>query len=247
MNLPISKRGVLASFAASLYLVAAQSLYAADPTITIALYAAPQQESPLQILGFNYGTGEVQIEVSNTSSKPIVRSRLVAVLLSPYGCPAEKTSITTRLGGVLYPLRIAPHSKGITSRTTSPFSPATLIMSAKDLGAGGYLHVQVGVLEVDFADGTRWRWNEGLPSESDGLLPSGPFDAKLLEADHVQCPDAVGVRNAWTPVMKVEFKSKSVSKQGSGEMPTEPDAVPKLVFSCTLHESSAVCPWSAER
>jgi hypothetical protein len=233
----ISKLGVLALFGVLLCVAAAPRLYAADPTVTIALYAARQEQSPLQIVGFKYGIGNIYIEVSNTSSKPIVGSRIFAVVLSPSECPIEKTGITMRLGDTLSPLRIAPHSKGITS---GKFSPGVLIMSAKDLGAGGYLHVQVGVVQVDFADGTVWKWGEGLPL-------SGPFDVTLLHSDRVRCPNAADVRKAFASVRDVDFNSQIVFREPADERSRESDAVPRLAFVCTLHESSAVCPWPARK
>jgi len=203
------------------------------PVINISLLAPEQKDSPLHILSFEYKVDSLQIVLSNASSKSVVGAAIVGVMAVPPGCvtDATKSSGTGTIGGSIYPLRIGPHETRVTAREGSPFGPAGLIMFARDFSAGGYLQVQVRVLEVDFADGTRWR-----EDKSQAL-----FDSSVVEADSGKCPNADRVAKALTYIKQVKF-DLNLEREKSADGDSRGGGIPRLSFACTLEGTKAVCP-----
>jgi hypothetical protein len=105
-------------------------------------------------------------------------------------------------------------------------------MFARDFSAGGYLQVQVRVAEVDFADGTRWRAEEGVAQTL--------FDDSLFEADSGKCHDAERVAKALTYIKQTKFDLNLEREKPGAD--TRVVGIPRLSFACTLEESKAVCP-----
>jgi hypothetical protein len=110
----------------------------------------------VRIVGFDYGQEAVQVSLSNASDKLVADVRIVGVIIAPPGCAAEPRHVSD-IGGytcVDHPLQIRPRGRAVTSLENSPFNPGDLVVTAQHFEYVS-LHVQVGVLEVDFADGTK--------------------------------------------------------------------------------------------
>jgi hypothetical protein len=205
------------------------------PRVKISIYAPKQKNSPLRITGFRYNDSAIQVVLSNDSNKVVTSFIVVGTLSVPPGC-SPTTPQPGETGGGLQDLRIGSKETRTTTKDQSPFSPSSLVIGSKEWQTA-YLHVQAGVVEVDFADGTKWRPYEGLPVD--------PFDRSLDEADAGACShsDSSSIVEALGRVSKVGFESRTkpveqdVPKSAEGSA-----AVPYLVFSCSLNDSMAACP-----
>lgn len=205
------------------------------PSLSVSLYAPEQKTSPLRITKFEYNVDSVQVVLVNVSDKPVVSVAVIGLMSLPPECTESRQSgVTGTIGGVIHPLLIPPGRDGITSRKNSPFNPANLVMSAKHFAAGGSLQVQVGVVEVEFADGTKWR----LPNES----LRRPLDESLASANAAKCPDAAKTSEMISLIHQVRFNSSVHVVTPEDEGATSSTSIPQLLFSCVLHDSRAECP-----
>jgi hypothetical protein len=203
----------------------------AAPAISIFIYAPVQADSPLHVVGFQYDEGFIKLALLNASDKSIVGVEIIGLEQAPPGCAPEPRRVVD-IGASVEPLRIAPHERVVTSgRGDHPgLSAGNLVLEAQHWEAAS-LQLQVGVWEVDFADGTKWR-----PQRE---LPRAPFDPSLVEADAGKCPGGVAATTkALTAVVGVKF-DHSVERPSTGG---ENGTLPRLVFSCSLEGSKAVCP-----
>lgn len=204
----------------------------AAPKVNIFIYAPVQENAPLRVTGFQYEQGFVKLVLLNTSDNPIAKVAIAGVAIAPLGC-AREPGKAVGVGGSLLALRIAPHERMVTGRGSGPgFDAGLLIFEAQHLGAAS-LQFQVGVVEVDFADGQRWRPHDELPQ--------APFDPSLVAADAGKCPDADAVTNALTVLVDpaVRFDANVDKVQYRDE---DGEAMPRLAFGCSLEGSKAVCP-----
>ncbi|HXW89787.1 MAG TPA: hypothetical protein VEK33_04505 [Terriglobales bacterium] len=120
-------------------------------------------------MSLHYDAFGVQFVLSNISEKSVVNAKIVAVFVVPDGCRADPNRLLVVGIGAdnVHELLISPHESAVTfprdHGVISPIlPPSILVRNAQNLAAA-YLHVQVGVVEVNFADGTEWRLQEGLP------------------------------------------------------------------------------------
>ena len=221
-----------------LLIAAASSRAMAAPRITVSIYAPLQKGAPVHIVGFDYGEEKVRVVLSNVSDKPVADVVVVGQLVAPPGCAVEPRRVID-IGGtyVGHPLQIGPRGRVVTSPDNSPFGPGDLIIDARHFGYG-HAHVQVGVLEVDFADGTKWIWKPDLTRDE---ILSSLFDPSLLDADARTCTDAAAVTQALAALDGQLVFDRKLAKPSyaSGEGAGAP---PQLLFSCDLEGSKAVCP-----
>ena len=211
-------------------LITASSNAIAAPRITISIYAPLQKDAPVDIVGFDYGQEAVQVSLSNVSDKLVADVRIVGVLVAPAGCAAEPRRVSD-IGGYTYvghPLQISPRGRAVTSLENSPFNPGDLVVTARHFGYGS-LHVQVGVLEVDFADGTKWIWKPDLPRDE---VLSSLFDPSLVNTDTRACVGAAAVTQALDGLDgRVVFDRKLAKPScAGGEGVTVP---PQVLFTCS--------------
>lgn len=207
------------------------------PVLTFAIYAPTQKSPPLHIVGFEYNEDAVKLRLTNDSDKPVIGATIVGFLVVPPACAAaahrEKGLGTVR--SALRSLYIGPHQTAVTHRNSS-LNPGDLVVSARNLKAGGYLQVQTGVVEVDFADGTAWKALD--------FMPDTPFDSSLVDADsEVKCSDISRVLKALPAVYRIEFSSRS--QHGRSNLATQEkigSTMPRVIFTCTLEGSKAICP-----
>ena len=158
---------------------------AATPVINFSVYAPAQAESPLHISKIEYNHLKFQMTVSNTSDKAVIGVAIIGLVGVPRGCKIGSFG-PGFIGGSVVPLTIPPHESKGTSRHSSPFNVGNVVDSVKIFGAGGILHLQVGVVEADFADGTKWFLKPNLKRQEVFLAL---LDPSLVDADGRTCPD----------------------------------------------------------
>ncbi|MGC1415135.1 MAG: hypothetical protein WA817_07635 [Candidatus Acidiferrum sp.] len=203
------------------------------PLFHISVYAPAQEGSPLRTLSLQYDEGGfIRATLLNVSDKSIAKVAMASAEVAPLGCGAQPK---TRLyvGGSVQELPIPPHGTIVTPpRGNAPNFPATaFITNAKRLEAAS-IHVQIVILEVDFADGTSWR--------SEERLPHTPFDSSLADADAGKCEDSEVVTKALSVVDGFEFSPRIDKATTAGKEGTS--SPPHLFFSCSIVGTKAVCP-----
>jgi hypothetical protein len=231
-------RGSIVPLLLVLLIAATPSNAIAAPRITISIYAPLQKGAPVHIVGLDYGEEKVRIVLTNVSDKAVADVVVVGQMVALPGCAAEPGHVID-IGGtyVDHPLQIAPHGRVVTSPDNSPFGPGDLIVDTRQFDYR-YAHVQVVVLEVDFADGTKWRWKSGR--SRDEVYPP-VLDEALLDADAGKCPDAAAVAQAlgtFGGEMGYDRKMEKPSYTGDEGA----DVPPHLLFSCRLEGTKAICP-----
>jgi hypothetical protein len=213
-------------------LVATGQSAAGAPVIRFSFYALPQNDSPVNIVGFQHSESEINFVFSNASNKTVASVLIDRVEVPPPGCaggPKEEDSGTRILSGGRFLVHIPAHARAVLSGAQVHY-PKTAVKGAQDLGAA-YLQVQVGVTAVYFEDGSTW------PDPID-LHYRNEFDSKLIEAEAGKCSDVSTVANALQSVKEIVFDR---------EIPQAPDsedekiAPPHLRFSCSLEGPKAVC------
>jgi len=203
---------------------------AAAPTLSISIYAPVQNDSLLHIVGFRYDEHGVQFALSNASDKSIIGAAIVGFYLMPPGCPPAPGKLNlTSSGESVYRMRIDPRKRAFTPREDS-FPVWALVGTASKMDVA-HLQVQFGVVDVDFADGTKWRPHEELPRT--------PFDPSLADADAGKCFAAAAVTKALSMIDGVTF-DHGVEKPSYGKDEGE-GAPPSLLFGCRLEVPKAVC------
>jgi len=209
----------------------------ASSAITISVYAPEQAESPLHVSKIQYNVDGVQMVVSNASGKDVVGVAILGVAGVPRGCKVNEHGYIG-VGGSVFPLTIRPHESALTSGNSSPFNTASLVMAAKHSSAGGFLHVQVGIVEADFADGTKWIWKPNLRREE---VFGALFDPSLLDADGQTCTDISTMSKALEEFNgRVRYDPRFASPSPAGE--DGATGLPQVLFSCRFDGSEAVCP-----
>jgi hypothetical protein len=198
-----------------------------EPTIGISVYAASQPDAPLQVQGFQETSKpylHMKIVVRNVTDKPITAFQLAAAMRTD--CSVNPDNPTSYLGLRFEPNGVAPHSTAESKESLVNLAPLVVLAGEKDAKAG-YLHVQVGVIEVRFVDGTSWK---NKFSDASGL-----FDPPLLQSDFRRCAD-------WpTPASVLEqFKKRGVTASpSSGSIQMRPNG---YFVTCTIKENTASCP-----
>jgi hypothetical protein len=166
--------GIL-GFLVSLLVIAAFPNAAPVPMIAFSYYASVQKASPVHIVGLRYDYPALEIDLENASDVPVDGIGIFAVAIAPRGCGAESRKTLGVADTRVRPLRIGPRATGEASGSDSMLDSGGLVFSAAKHLKAAYLHVQVGVAEVDFADGTKW--------ESQTELLQNLLDASLVAAD----------------------------------------------------------------
>lgn len=204
---------------------------ASHSVIGFSYYAPLQKDSPVHIVGIRYDYPTVEIDLENASDIPVDGIGIFAVAIAPRGCGAEPRKALGVADTQVRPVRIGPRGTGEASGNDSTLASGGLIFGAARHLNAAYLHVQVGVAEVDFADGTKWR----PPAESSPTL----LDASLVTADDGKCTDAAGVAEALKSIHVIQA-DRRVDEPSYGDRSERTPA--PLHFSCQLEGSNAYCP-----
>lgn len=203
---------------------------ATAPVFAFSFYAPVQKDSPVHILGLRYDHPTIEIDLENASGVPVDGIGIFAVAIAPGGCAAEPRKTIFAADPQVRPVRIGPRGFGEASGGDSMLHTGALVFFAKDLKVA-YWHVQVGIAEVDFSDGTKWRLQTQLRPT---LL-----DASLVAADASKCHDAAGVIEALQSIHVV-----GADRRVEGPSYGDPDGgtPAPLYFSCRLEGSNGTCP-----
>lgn len=223
---------VFASFLVALF-IGAPPNSAAAPMVSISVNAPVQNDSPVHIVGLRYDEGFIELTLSNASEESVLGIAILGVQGAPPGCAAEPRRFVDS-GGSAVSLPIGPHKRVVISRLNNVIPGASvLVLDARHLAAAS-LQFQVGVVEVDFANGTKW-------TRRPRYLYRTPFDSALLNSDAGKCPDAPVVTRRLARIDGVRFDRgvTAPSSQGDGEGGVQP----RLFFSCSLEGSKALCPF----
>jgi hypothetical protein len=204
---------------------------ASAPVVGFSYYAPVQKDSPVHIVGLRYDYPNIEIDLENATDVPVDGIGIFAVAIAPRGCGAEPRKTLGVADTQVRPVRIGPRGTGEASGNDSTLDSGGLIFSAARLLEAAYLHVQVGVAEVDFSDGTKWR-----PQIEPGQTL---LDASLLAADDGKCLDVAGVADALKSIHVVQADHR-VDAPSYGD-PGEGTPAP-LHFSCRLEGSNGYCP-----
>jgi hypothetical protein len=215
---------------------------APTPVITFSIHAPAQKDSPLHIVGLQYDKISVRFTLTNDSDRSIVNATIIAVSIAPPACPSDPNRPYMNTHFLIGPTNVSqvllgPRQKGVVlpqeHGLVSPILPPTILLHNARHLAASYLHVQVEVEEVDFADGTKWTRHDEPPY----LHP--PFDSSLVDNDAASCLDAAQGLSIPDDVIfggRVEMLSHGEVSEGSE------GSVPRLLFSCSLDGPKVVCP-----
>jgi hypothetical protein len=222
---------VLAFLLAPLVLAASPAPPAAH-TLRISFYAPVQKDSPLHIIGLQYDEHGVQLRLSSPSNLKIVGALIEAVGVAPAGCSVgpEWPEEGVNNPSYFYDLHLEAHS-AVETFQNGPFGFGALAEGARHLRAA-YLQYQAGVVEVDFADGTKWSPHHGLTRTQ--------LDPALLDSEAGSCPDAAAVIEALGTMNHIDvdggLKKASYPDESDGSEP------PRLHYSCRPEDTKVVCP-----
>jgi hypothetical protein len=212
----------------------------AAPVVRFSIYAPLQKNAPIQIVGLHYDEQGVQFTLSNDSDKAVIGVDVVGVFIAPSRCVTVPNEGNVVMGpNNSHRLHIRPREKNIvlSANDLNGLSQNVLINAAHFLHAA-YLQVQVAVLKVDFADGSKWEPREEI--ENLHWLYEHPFDSSLVDADAGNCPDVEGVTSALSLIEAVEFGR--VSKKPFQRDEKGQSSPPRFFLACDLQGSNAVCP-----
>jgi hypothetical protein len=230
--------------AISMTIAAAQHSTAA-PELKFSVYAIVQKDSPLQVIGFERGLehlggiqhpDDIQLILANRGDKVISGAVIVARITPPSGCSSgEARTVELSSGTDIKQLNLAPHQT-MTLRQPSPVTFTSFVKAAQ-IQQIAAAQVQVGVTQVDFADGTLWR-----PDPDPRLQhPMAPFLPSLVEMDAGMCssPDAVLSALSNVTAIRPERGEKPLE---SSTATVQESPTPHIVFRCRLEEMTAICP-----
>jgi hypothetical protein len=197
----------------------------AKPSVAISVWAVKQPDAPLQVTGFQrsaVSTRGVEVLLRNVTERPIRAFRIIAEIRA--ACPESGESEVWGRGSALDKKLVAP---GTSVEAAEQVADATVIDFARRLKTS-YLHVQVGVLEVQFADGTVWT----------NKSPAGNqlFDPALVHLDAKRC-------SQWpTPgseLDQLKADATIVRDPSAGVMELRTDG---YFMTCQLRDGKAFCP-----
>lgn len=215
---------------ACLGLLTASTAAGQERSIALSVYVAKQPNAPVQVIQLapHSATGKgPRIIVKNFSNHQVVSYILEARVTS--GCTVTDHPQPISLGRRRQQKKIAPKQRADWDEDI--LDPPGLVVTAKELKAA-YLDVQVGVDEVEFADGAIWKYQF-----SD---IGGQFTPSFVQADEKRC-------RAWkTPPSVLEDVSTfSYVKTESDEFKLS--LVPQngtlgYFATCTVTQTLTLCP-----
>ena len=203
---------------------------ATSPVVAFSIYAPAQKNSPVHIVGLRYDYNSVIFDLENASDLPVDGIGIFAVAIAPRGCATEPRKTMFAADAQVRPVRIGSRGTAEASGADSELQIGNLVFFARSSKAA-YLHVQVGIAEVDFADGTKWK-----PQTE--LRPT-LLDTSLVAADASKCPDAAGVIEA---LQSIHVVGADRSVQGPSYGDPDGGTSAPLYFSCRLEGSNGTCP-----
>ena len=238
------------------------------PVIHFSVYAPPQVDPPVHIVGFEHDRSELRFVLSNTSERSVDAVVIAFVDLVPRGCstdpwPDRPVKYYHAAG---FKVRIAPHGRAVATRAgiqligspppspMYPHLPKGIVNIAKSTKAG-YMQVQFGITAVRFEDGTAWPAQTAIVLRDDfaptvktltsdqviaqhALIHPDPFDPQLVETEVGKCADVAAAESALQSVEEVVFDREEPTASDRNDDKTSP---PHLRFSCSLEGPKAIC------
>lgn len=216
----------------------------------VSFVAATQSDSPVRVLGVERrsGTSSPMVTVENVSPKPVNAVTVALAIAAPRGCSPEQHPVSIDV------IDSGPDSLHYSSSEIEPQQRAVLrgvdiVGSTAGYAAqfkSRYLQVQLGVIAVQFADGTSWRRNR-----AEQKLPD-VFSPKQLEADASECPQWTWIPNALENVQgKLTLGWAGAGQNGlrvddESEWHPKPDPPSRVLptrysVSCETREIGAYC------
>jgi hypothetical protein len=248
--------------------VAASDQPDSSPAVRFSLYAPPQKDSPVQIVGFRNNRSVIQFVLSNASDKAVAAVLIGHADIAPLGCSSTLSEnphdLLKHSGAAGFKVSLPPHGKSVAGRAgvfmigkgASPINPhwPRMFVDTARWANASYMQLQFGVTGVLFEDGTAWPAQIAFLSTSDfdpekksspaeatamsGVSNPDTFDPMLVKAEAGKCSEVTTVASALQLVKEVVF---------GPEAPLTPDpddadsTIPHLRFSCSLDGSRAVC------
>jgi len=221
--------------------------------LEITVYAPRQVGPPVHITGFQSDRREFRLQLFNESDKPVAGVDVDIIDFAPRSCviTSDDKAQDSRYGfsEAEFPLRLAPHSTGVTSgvgtvrkgtvaRTGPAQLPERSVHVAQKAGSA-YMQVQLGIIAVYYEDGSTWPadWSAA------GHPPSHPdaFDPGLVEAEADKCFNQETAAAGATALSLVRDVAFGEQYQQRPEARSAQELTPHLRFTCSLLGSSAVC------
>jgi hypothetical protein len=217
----------------------------------VSFLAVTQSDSPVRVLGVERPTGasSPMVTVENASPKPVKAVRVALAIVAPRGCSPEKHP------AVIVVSNSGPDSLDYSNGEIAPQQRAVLrgvdiVGSAFGAAAqlkSRYLQVQLGVVAVQFADGTSWRWRDQPEQRTPDV-----FSPEQLEADSGECSQWPWIPNALDNVQgKVTIGWAGAGQNGlhvdsESERHPKPDPASRVLptrysVSCETKETGAYC------
>jgi hypothetical protein len=194
--------------------------------IVASVFAAKQPGAPLQVIGLRKSgrPDSYRVLVQNAGEIPIAAFVVDATI----SAPCLPNSPFDRMGRRWDTTYVPPHAV-VTAREFIDRDSVWVIHGAQHMRSN-FVHVQIGVTEVRFADGTSWR------SE----LANVHFTPSLLSVDSKRCgswPNSSGVED----VRSVKYVKQG--KQFLGVNRTaQPDGATGYLLACVVKADLALCP-----
>lgn len=207
--------------------------------LRIHVIVANDSTSPVQITGLqtdSHPNNGPTVVLKNVSNKTINSIELAVAQAVPNGCMSPDLAAETDSPPVLgyvgfHPeqISLAPTEQVISGE--QHLGPGLLAWHALDANAR-FMQAQIGVVEVQFADGTSW---------SHSPQRDIVFSRTLLQADEPSCADLRAQAASLEHIKRVRLKSQF----GSHE--SDPAAL-GYSFTCTVSENDLLCPeWNVHK
>jgi hypothetical protein len=201
---------------------------------TISVVTPEQADAPVRIVGIEGSRNHsAQIIVQNFSRKKVVGAYLDSFLQVPEGCPGSHGVLRASSDSRAYRLSAPILPDKQLKLNNEPLVPAAMLTIASDRAESSYLQVQVAVVEVEFADGTKW---EAHPKAGE------MFDPSLSTAESAACKDAPPP----APFRGVRYKKREELNQGGQSCgsigPKLEEAKLGFRLVCSVNNGLACCP-----
>ncbi|MGH9522331.1 MAG: hypothetical protein ACRD3E_07350, partial [Terriglobales bacterium] len=200
--------------------------------VTFSVSAASQKDAPVQAVGFVRGLkadGTPAVIIKNFSDRQVAAVRLNVHYAAP--CSQGKPQSWHHEYASPQRIVIEPESEAAWTRDELLNTPAYLgILRAT--GSSTFLHTEVAVAAVRFADGSSW---EASMTAKDAFITTA-----LLDEDRKHCSEYPG-NPALSAITHVSFSDKIASALPS--LSTEGNPVRTFVIRCVIADSSTlICP-----
>ncbi len=220
----------------SIWLLVIETAAQSKPAIAVSVFAAPQPKAPLQVVGFRRGnvpSNGPEIIIKNTTDKAISGFLLEGVFHAPCSSQRYPRSFATQGSPLSASTPVSAHTT--LAVKTHGVDPANFVFAVKHL-ATALVHVEVGVIEVRFADGEVWR----IPSR-DRLTML--FTPSLADSDVPRCkswPTAASELDDVSPNKLVVGRKRH--DLPAGKIEKQPGGAVGYFMTCPVKDGVTYCP-----